>query len=237
MAPSAQTSSAGMPTCSAIQPGRLPSSSGRRSTPSTRTARSQLRWLSPTCSSSTRSGVTPKCSARLRWMLIATLHRPIARWPPSIRAWVTIPTGFVKSTIQAPGAARRPVSSASSRTSGTVRSALAKPPAPVVSWPTTPNRRRQRLVDQPRGLAADAELDEHEVGAIDGGLAIAAEHQPAAPVEPIEHPAGEAADDRQPFGIDVEQDQLVDRQARRGAGRTPRPAPACRCCRRRRRRS
>ncbi len=162
-------------------PGRLPSSSGSRSTPSTRTARSQLRWLSPTCSSSTRSGVTPNCSARLRWMLIATLHRPIARWPPSIRAWVTIPTGLVKSTIQAPGAARRPVSSASSSTSGTVRSALAKPPAPVVSWPMTPKRRRQRLVGQPRGLAADAELDEHEIGAVDGRLAIAAEHAAGRP--------------------------------------------------------
>ena len=29
--------------------------------------------------------------------------------------------------------------------------------------------RRHRLVGQPGGLAADAELDEHEIGAIDGG--------------------------------------------------------------------
>src|SRR4029079_18397697 len=46
-----------------------------------------------------------------------------------------------------------------------------------------------------------------------GGLAIAAEHQPATPAEPVEHPTGEAADDLEPFGIDIEEDQLVDRQA------------------------
>ena len=81
------------------------SSSGSRSTPSTRTARSQVRWLSPTCSSSTRSGATPKRAANRRWNPIATLHSPIARWPASSSAWVTIPTGFVKSTIQASGRA------------------------------------------------------------------------------------------------------------------------------------
>ena len=51
---------------------------------------------------------------------------------------MTIPTGFVKSTIQAPSAARWRTSSAISSTTGTVRSALAKPPAPVVSCPMQP---------------------------------------------------------------------------------------------------
>ena len=59
------------------------------------------------------------------------------RCPPSTSAWVTIPTGFVKSTIQASGAPRRRTASASSRTTGTVRSAFANPPAPTVSWPTS----------------------------------------------------------------------------------------------------
>ena len=49
-------------------------------------------------------------------------------------------------------------------------------------------------------------------------LAVAGEDQPATPAEPVEHPTGEAADDLQPFGIDVEQDQLVDRQALVPAG-------------------
>ncbi len=71
---------------------------------------------------------------------IATLHRPIARWPASRSARVTMPTGLAKSTIHAPGAARRSTSAARSRTTGTVRSALASPPAPVVSWPRQPHR-------------------------------------------------------------------------------------------------
>ena len=59
-----------------------------------------------------------------RWKPMATLHRPIARWPSSSSARVTIPTGLVKSTIQAPGAASSRTRSAMSRTTGTVRSAL-----------------------------------------------------------------------------------------------------------------
>ena len=116
------------------------SSSGSRSTPAMRIARTQVRWLRPTCSSSTSSGVTPNRTAIRRWIPIATLHSPMARWPASMSAWVTIPTGLVKSTIQASGAPRRPTSSARSRTTGTVRRALAKPPGPVVSWPMQPNR-------------------------------------------------------------------------------------------------
>ena len=133
-------SSTGRPTSS---PSRAPGSarsSGRRSTPSSRIARSQDRWLSPTCSSSTRSGATPKWAAKRRWKPMATLHRPRARWPSSRSAWVTMPTGFVKSTSQAPGAPRRAASSAISRTTGTVRRAFRNPPGPVVSWPTQPKR-------------------------------------------------------------------------------------------------
>ncbi len=46
-----------------------------------------------------------------------------------------MPTGLVKSMIQASAGAR----AATSSTTGTVRSALASPPAPVVSWPTQPH--------------------------------------------------------------------------------------------------
>ncbi len=67
---------------------------------------------------------------------IATLHSPIARWPASSSARVTIPTGFVKSTIQASESSR--TRAAISSTTGTVRSALANPPAPVVSCPMQP---------------------------------------------------------------------------------------------------
>ena len=69
---------------------------------------------------------------------IATLQRPIARCPPSRSARVTIPTGFVKSTIHASGSASARTRSAISSTTGTVRIAFANPPAPVVSWPMHP---------------------------------------------------------------------------------------------------
>ena len=95
---------------------------------------------------------------------MATLHSPTAWWPSSSSAWVTIPTGLVKSTSQAPRLARAAISSASSSTIGTVRSALANPPAPVVSWPEAAVPDRQRLVDVARRLAADAQLDHDEVG-------------------------------------------------------------------------
>ena len=94
-----------------------------------------------------------------------------------------------------------------------MRIALAKPPAPVVSWPITPNREGQRLVHEARGLAADAQLEQDEVRAIERGVAIAGQAQATRPVQPIEHPLGEAADDLEPVGVRVEQDELIDRQA------------------------
>ena len=60
--------------------------------------------------------------------------------PASSSAWITSPVGFVKSTNHAPGAPISAVSSASSSTTGTVRSAFANPPGPVVSCPMQPNR-------------------------------------------------------------------------------------------------
>ena len=149
------------------------------SSPSTSTDRIHVRWLSPTCPTATRSGSIRSRCAIHRWKPIATLHRPHARWPWSSSARVTMPTGFVKSTIHAPGAARSCTRSAISSITGTVRIAFAKPPAPVVSWPTQPQRERDRLVLVPRRLPADADLDEHEVGAVDGRVEIARDVQRA----------------------------------------------------------
>lgn len=132
-----------MCTLSAVR-SRAPSDSASRSaitsrsTPSapvTCTPRSHVRWFRPTWSSRTWSGATPNSFAKRRWNPIATLHRPTARCPASSRARVTMPTGLVKSTIQASGLAYLRTSSAYSRTTGTVRSAFAKPPGPVVSCP------------------------------------------------------------------------------------------------------
>ncbi len=72
---------------------------------------------------------------------------------------------------------------------------------------------RDGLVAQASGLAPDAELDEHEVGAVERGIAIERPDEAAGPAGLSEHSLGEAADDRKPLGIDVEQDELVDGQA------------------------
>ena len=102
---------------------------------------------------------------------MATLHRPIARCPACSNARVTIPTGLVKSTIQAPGLAGR-ISSAMSSTTGTVRSALASPPAPVVSCPTQPHSSGQVSSPLAGGLPADPQLEQHDVGAGHAGVEV-----------------------------------------------------------------
>jgi len=61
------------------------------------------------------------------------LNAATARYPAVSKARVTIPTGLVKSMMNAEGEARRLARSAKSKTMGTVRSAFARPPAPVVS--------------------------------------------------------------------------------------------------------
>ena len=108
------------------------------------------RWLSPTCSSSTRSGVDAEALGEAR--AGSRSPRCTARSPGGRRrasAWVTIPTGLVKSTIQAPGAA------AARRSARRARARPARSAAPWRSRParsspgrSTPNRRRQRLVDR-----------------------------------------------------------------------------------------
>ncbi len=53
-----------------------------------------------------------------------------------------------------------------------VRSALAKPPGPVVSWPMQPKRGGMVSSQEPRGQPADAQLHEHEGRAGDRRLAV-----------------------------------------------------------------
>ena len=116
----------------------------------------------------TRSGVDAEV---LRELAAGTRSRRCtgrcARWPASISACVTIPIGFVKSTIQAPGAPRSAVSSASSSTTGTVRSAFANPAGAGRLLADAAEARRDRLVPVARRLPPDAELDDHEIGAVD----------------------------------------------------------------------
>ena len=135
-------------------------------------------------------------------------------------AWVTMPTGFVKSTIHAPGAAWRRASSASSRTTGTVRSALARPPGAGRLLADRAELQGEGLVEQARGLSADPELDQDEVGAVDGGARVIGQRQAAVPAEAGEHPLGQPADDFAALGVDVVERELVDRQAVAAVGET-----------------
>ena len=122
-----------------------------------------------------------------------------------------MPTGLVKSMIQASGLVRR-TRSAMSRTTGTVRSALARPPAPVVSWPTQPHSSGQVSSCVAGGLAADAELEEHRVGAVDARVQVGRGDDPARVALLGEDPPGQAADQLQPLGGRVDQDQFLDGQ-------------------------
>ena len=69
---------------------------------------------------------------------------------------------------------------------------------------------RHRLVREPRRLAADPDLDEDEVGAVEGAVELAGDLERAVEALAFEHPRGEPADDVPPLGVDVVQDELPD---------------------------
>ena len=74
---------------------------------------------------------------------------------------------------------------------------------------------RDGLVAQPRLLAADADLDQHVVGAVERPVEVAGLLQSPLVALPVEHPLRESADDLEPLGVDVVQHELahVDRLA------------------------
>ena len=136
---------------------------------------------------------------------------------------MTIPTGFVKSTIQAPSAARARTCSAMSSTTGNGAERLREAARAGRLLADAAAGERQRLVREPRRLAADADLDEHEVGAVDRAVEVAGELERSRESDTLEHPARERADDRQPLGVDVVQHELADVERRETRTR----APAC----------
>ena len=90
---------------------------------------------------------------------------------------------------------------------------------------------RDRLVAQPRRLTADADLDQHGVGAVDRAVEIVGHLE--RPVEAVrgQHPPGQPADDLAPLGVDVVQHELAHvepvalaPQAGHQLGRVGRPA-------------
>ena len=123
---------------------------------------------------------------------------------------MTIPTGFVKSTIHASGEESSCTRSAISSTTGTVRSAFAKPPAPVVSWPMQPQASgtvssESRAAWPPTRIwtrTKSAPSSARSRSPVTSSAAVKA--------LALEHPRGEPADDVPPLGVDVVQDELAD---------------------------
>ena len=70
----------------------------------------------------------------------------------------------------------------------------------------------ERLVEESRRLPSDSELDEDEVRAVHGRVGVTGQGEAPVPLHPLEHAAGQPADDLAAVGIDVVEDQLVDRQ-------------------------
>ena len=73
---------------------------------------------------------------------------------------------------------------------------------------------RKRLVREPRRLAADPDLDEHEVGAVDRAVELAGELERSRESDTLEHAARQRADHGQSLGVDVVQHQLADLERR-----------------------
>lgn len=164
-------------------------------------------------------GDTPSRAANLRWKPMATLQRPTALCPAWSSARVTMPTGLVKSMIQASGLVRR-TRSAMSSTTGTVRSALARPcgaggllaDAAALQWPG--------LVLVAGGLSADAQLEQDRVGAVHPGVQVTGGGDGPGVALLGEDPPGESAHEVEAVGRRVDEDELLDRQ---GAVQTGEP--------------
>jgi hypothetical protein len=72
---------------------------------------------------------------------------------------------------------------------------------------------RHGLVGEPCLLAADANLQDHEVGSIERAVEVAGQRELAGERLSSEHPAGKPSDDLQALGVDVLEDELRNVEA------------------------
>ena len=176
------------------------------------TARTQVRWSSPTWSTRTCPGSTSRRNVAnwKRWNPDRDdRHRPTPGGRRRGSAWCErSPTGTAEPKTQAPTAdssrETRPVTPANY---GQWLSASASLLAPG------PPRRRSRTRGARSARRAapsvpDTDLDEHEGGPLDGSVEIPVSVQLAAEAVTREHPPGEPADDLEPLRVDVLQNQL-----------------------------
>ena len=141
---------------------------------------------------------------------VAEADRAVARHARSAR--VTIPSGLVKSMIQAPGAdSGVQTRSANSEHNRHRPHRLGEaPPAPG----GLPDRSRTRsgTVSSERRASwpPNANLNEHEVGPLERRIEVVGDLEPPLEALPGKHPACEPAHDFTPLGIDVLEPELSD---------------------------
>ncbi len=144
-----------------------------------------------------------------RWTWMATLHRPRARWPSSSRAWVTIPTGLVKSTTHAPGAPRVGRLLGDLEDQGHRAEGLGQAARTGRLLAQAAEADRQCLVGVAGRLATHPELHDHEVGTVDGPVPIVGGDEVPGPASSTEHALGEAPYRLQPIPVRIEEDEFV----------------------------
>ena len=78
--------------------------------------------------------------------------------------------------------------------------------------PEAPVPDGQGLIGVAGGLAPHPELDDHEVGPVDGPVPVVRGDQVTGPAPPPQDAAGQAGHHLETLGVRIEQDQLVDHQ-------------------------
>ena len=172
-------------------------------------------WLSPTWSTTTRPGSTP--STRGEQALkpdrdIAEADRPMALVE---QARVTMPTGFVKSTIQRSGRRQLTHALGDLEHDGDRAHRLGKATGAGRLLADATAGERRGLVMESSGLPTDANLEQDEIRPLDCRVQVIGDREPTRVARMREHPSGHPADHLAPFGVDVVQDEVVHSEARK----------------------
>ncbi|MDT5029461.1 MAG: hypothetical protein QOE61_5887 [Micromonosporaceae bacterium] len=133
-----------------------------------------------------------------------------------------MPTGLVKSMIQAPGAARRATRCRHVEDHRYRAQSLGQATRAGRLLSNAATLHRERLVGDPGLLAAYAELDEHHVRPVHTVIHLRRPGDPAGMAVPGEQAGAEGADDVEALPGGIDQDQLVDRQNRPKTGKAVR---------------
>jgi hypothetical protein len=159
----------------------------------------------------TSAGVTPSSSANAPLEADRHVAQPDGPVPGLSSARVTMPTGLVKSTIQASGApAAGPLGDVEHDGDGAQRLREAAGPGRLL--PDAAALERPGLVAVARRLPADPQLQQHDVGPVHARVDVAGRGDPGRVAGAGQHPPGHAADQLEAAGVRVDEHELVDRQ-------------------------